>query len=93
MKKVTIKNKEEYIYYLIDDNNEYKLKIEFYDLNILPKKGDILYLDEKLLKEKILLSFGLINNIDGKYINLLKEDEIIILDNGKEKIYLKRYYG
>lgn len=24
---------------------------------------------------------------------LEKEDEILILDNGKEKIYLKRYYG
>ena len=93
MKKVTIKDKEDYIYYLIDDNNEYKLKIEFYDLNILPKKEDNLYLDEKLLKEKILLSFGLMNNNDGKDINLLKEDEIIILDNGQEKIYLKRYYG
>ena len=93
MKKVTIKDKEDYIYHLIDDNNEYKLKIEFYDLNILPKKGDNFYLDEKLLREKILLSFGLINNNDGKDINLLKEDEILILDNGKEKIYLKRYYG
>ena len=93
MKKVTIKDKEDYIYYLIDDNNEYELKIEFYDLNILPKKGDSFYLDEKLLREKILLSFGLINNNDGKDINLLKEDEILILDNGKEKIYLKRYYG
>ena len=93
MKKVTIKDKEDYIYYLIDDDNEYKLKMEFYDLNILPKEGDNLYIDEKLLKEKILLSFGLINNTDGKDINLLKEDEIIILDNGQEKIYLKRYYG
>ena len=93
MKKVTIKDKEDYIYYLIDNNNEYELKIEFYDLNILPKKGDNLYIDEKLLREKILLSFGLINNNDGKDINLLKEDEILILDNGKEKIYLKRYYG
>lgn len=93
MKKVTIKDKEDYIYYLTDNNNEYELKIEFYDLNILPKKGDNFYLDEKLLREKILLSFGLINNNDGKDINLLKEDEIIILDNGKEKIYLKRYYG
>lgn len=93
MKKLTIKDKEDYIYYLIDDNNEYELKIEFYDLNILPKKGDNFYLDEKLLREKILLSFGLINNNDGKDINLLKEDEILILDNGKEKIYLKRYYG
>ncbi len=93
MKKVTIKDKEDYIYYLTDNNNEYELKIEFYDLNILPKKGDNFYLDEKLLREKILLSFGLINNNDGKDINLLKEDEILILDNGKEKIYLKRYYG
>lgn len=93
MKKVTIKDKEDYIYYLIDNNNEYELKIEFYDLNILPKKGDNFYLDEKLLREKILLSFGLINNNDGKDINLLKEDEILILYNGKEKIYLKRYYG
>ena len=93
MKKVTIKDKEDYIYHLIDDNNEYELKIEFYDLNILPKKGDNFYLDEKLLREKILLSFGLINNNDGKDINLLKEDEILIVDNGKEKIYLKRYYG
>lgn len=93
MKKVTVKDKVDYIYYLIDGSMEYKLKMEFYDLNILPKKGDNLYLNEKLLKEKILLSFGLINNTDGKDINLLKEDEIIILDNGKEKIYLKRYYG
>lgn len=93
MKKVTIKDREDYIYYLTDNNNEYELKIEFYDLNILPKKGDNFYLDEKLLREKILLSFGLINNNDGKDINLLKEDEILILDNGKEKIYLKRYYG
>ena len=93
MKKVTIKNKEDYIYYLMDDKNEYKLKLEFYDLNNLPKIGDVFYLDERLLKENILLSFGLINSDDGKNIALLKEDEILILDNGKDKIYLKRYYG
>lgn len=44
MKKVTIKDKEDYIYYLTDNNNEYELKIEFYDLNILPKKGIIFIL-------------------------------------------------
>lgn len=94
MKKLLINKIDNYVYYLLDENNvEYKLQLEFYDINNLPKVGDYLYVNEKLLNEQILLSFGLINNQDGKDANLLKEEEILVWVGNCDKIYFKRYYG
>lgn len=94
MKKLLISNIDNYIYYLVDEQNiEYKLQLEFYDINNFPKIGDYLYISQKLLNEQILLSFVLINNQDGKDINLLKDEEILVWVGNCDKIYFKRYYG
>lgn len=94
MKKILINKIDNYVYYLLDEKNiEYKLQLEFYDINNLPKIGDYLYVNEKLLNEQILLSFGLINSQDGKDINLLKDEEILVWVGNYDKIYFKRYYG
>lgn len=94
MKKLLINKIDNYVYYLLDEKNiEYKVQLEFYDINNLPKVGDYLYVNEKLLNEQILLSFGLVNSQDGKDANLLKDEEILVWVENCDKIYFKRYYG
>ncbi len=85
MKKVTVIEINGYIYTLEDeDNKRYEINIEFYDTKI--DIGDIIYLNEKVLKETNLYSYGpIIENNDV-------EDLIKIVKNNKN-IYLQRYYG
>lgn len=94
MKKLIIKKIEDYNYTLIDDQQEYFLNLEFYDLKISPKENDYLYINEHLLKEKnIPLCFGPINSHYGKEISSSEDEDILIIVINQEKIYLKRYYG
>ena len=54
MKKLKIEKIDNYNYSLKDsDNNYYNINIEFYDILDKIDIGDVLYMDEKLLKEKI----------------------------------------
>ena len=52
MIKLIIENIDGYNYTLKDnDNNIYNINIEFYDIDELPKVGDIIYINNKLLNK------------------------------------------
>lgn len=91
MKRLIIKDIDNYNYYLFDNNYIYKINIEFYDTNYKPIVGDILYIDEELLREinNQMISCG---SMDGKYGKNLDKD-VFLFVSGNRKIYLKRYYG
>lgn len=94
MKKLMIKDIDNYNYYFSDDKNNYRINMEFYETNYKPKVGDSLYIDENLLKNinNQMISCG---PLDGQYGKNNKEldKDIFIFVSGNEKIYLKRYYG
>lgn len=93
MKKLKIEEIDNYNYSLKDsDNNYYNINIEFYDILDKVDIGDVLYMDEKLLKEKIL-NFGLLDSMHGRKINDSNDIDIAILEINDKKIYLKRIYG
>lgn len=93
MKELKITNIEGYNYYFIDDDNkEYNLNIEFYDIEKKPTTGDIIYINEILLKDRVL-SFGPLNGIYGKKVEKNIDKDILVLKIDNELIYLKRYYG
>ncbi len=95
MIKLIIDNIDNFNYELKDkDNNKYTFGFEFYDIPNKPKVGDYLFVDDEILKmEHELLSFGALDSIYGKKIDITKEKEIIILVLNSEKYYLKRLYG
>ena len=95
MIKLVIDSIDNFNYVLKDkDNNNYTFALEFYDLPILPRVNDSLFLDESLLKnEHQLLSFGALDSIYGKTIDNTKEKEMVILVSDNKKYYLKRLYG
>ena len=80
-----IKNIDGYIYTLIDkDNKEYKLNIEFY--KIIPSVNDIIYVPEKIIKEKNIYTYG---PVERQSVS----DDLIKLIHDNEEILLQRYYG
>lgn len=94
MKKVVIVKIDKFLYVLKDqDNNEYKLKIEFQNIEEKPKTNDILFIDESILKENILLTFGPLGSKYGKDVSIMEESEVIKLIVDEKTIYLQRYYG
>ena len=87
MKKVIIKEINNYDYTLIDsDNNSYKLNIEFYS-NYKPTINDIIYIDDKILNNINLYAFDEIYDKN----NVLKEDIIKIVSNDKEYYFQRRF--
>ena len=67
MKKLKVIKVGEVKYSLQDkDNNIYQLYLEFHDIENKIKVGDIVYLNEYLLNENILLAFGSLNSLYGK---------------------------
>ena len=96
MLKLTINDIREYWYILRDFNNkQYEINIEFYDIKQFPKKGDSIYMDERLLQEinHSVASFGKLDGIYGKKINAENFEDVIVVQINGEYIYLKRYYG
>ena len=92
MKKLIIKNIDGFNYLLEDNGKLYNINIEFYDIQEKPKINDYIFINEELLKEKIL-NFGPLNCKYGKSLDNIKEKEIIVLNINNKNIYLKRYYG
>ena len=87
MIKLRVIDKNKYDYLLEDnENNKYKINIEFYDIEV--NIGDYIYLNEKILDEKNIYTFGPL--IEDKNI---KEEDIIKIIKNNEEIYLQRYYG
>ncbi len=92
MKKLTIKNIEDYNYILEDENNnDYSVNMQFYDVED-PKSEDSIIMDEYLLDEHIPLSFG---PLSGKYGKNVKENDADVIEviTKTKKMKLKRYYG
>lgn len=94
MKKLIIKEINGYEYILKDDGNkEYNLNLEFYELDENLKKGDYIYLNEKLLYNERVYSFGPIKKEVNENIENITDAEIIGVKKGANIIYLQRYYG
>ena len=89
MKKLIIKNKDEYSNYILKDNenNVYEANINFIDIE-LPTVGTYVYMPEEVLKEKISLNYGLIEDTTN-----IDEDKLITIIQNDKKIYLQRFYG
>ena len=93
MQKLIINKIDNYNYELQDkDDNIYNINIEFYDLYKKIQVGNVLYMDEELLKEK-MLNFGSLDNECGKVITDSADKDIVVLVINDEKNYLKRIYG
>ena len=96
MIKLIIENIDGYNYTLKDnDNNIYNINIEFYDVDVLPKVGDIIYINNKLLNKinNNIVSFGKLDGIYGRTITDENDEDVIGLSIQDKIIYLKRYYG
>lgn len=88
MKKLIVKNINNYDYTLIDnDNNIHVINIEFYS-KLKPNIGDIIYLDDSLLTEVNLFSFDEFNDMN----NLDKKDIIKVVSKNGD-YYLQRRFG
>lgn len=93
MEKLVIKKIDHYNYLLQDEKQKsYMINIEFYDINTIIEVNDILYMDEKLLKEK-MLNIGLFNDTCGRNIENSEDKDIVILQTKQNRFYLKRIYG
>ena len=89
MKKLIIKSKDKYSNYVLEDskNNIYEVNINFINIE-LPNIGSYLYIPEKVLKKKVSLNYGLIEDTAN-----IDEDELITIIQNAKKIYLQRFYG
>ncbi len=93
MEKLVIKKIDHYNYLLQDEKQKsYMINIEFYDINTIIEVNDILYMDEKLLKEK-MLNIGLFNDSCGRNVENSEDKDIVILQTKQNRFYLKRIYG
>ena len=87
MKKLIIKEVNNYNYSLIDDkNNNYQLNIEFYS-KYKPQVNDIIYLDDSILEEINLYVFDEV--FDTRNIDI--SDFIKVVSNDKEYYFQRRY--
>lgn len=89
MKKLIVKNKDEFSNYILEDNknNIYEVNINFIDVE-LPTIGSYLYIPEKVLKERVSLNYGLIEDTTN-----INEDELITIIQNEKKLHLQRFYG
>lgn len=91
MIKLLIKSIEPYAYILSDGSNDYRLHLEFLDLEKKPTIGDYLYLPENIVKEPNNYTFGLIGGLFAKKKDI--KDDIIKVVGKDYEYYLQRYYG
>ncbi len=89
MIKLTIIENDEYANYVLKDTdgNTYDVNINFMNMD-KPKVGTIIYIPKSVIEEKVSLNY---DKIDLK--ELTDENEIIVLQNGDQKLFLERYYG
>ena len=96
-------NNSKYENYIVKDDHGQKWNIgfKFYDIDTLPKVDDYICLSEKYFDKKAnegitFFSFGSLSGICGRDVskeNLDECDEIIIIEQGNKRTYLKRFYG
>lgn len=93
MIKLIIKNIDNHLYCLKDDNNNsYEIIIEFQKLNEIPRINDYIYISEALLNNK-MITLGPLGSKYGRKMTSSSDDDIAILEIKGEKLYLQRYYG
>ena len=87
MKKLIIKEINNYDYTLMDqDNNVYNKNIEFYS-KYKPQVNDIVYLDDSILEEVNLYAYDEVYGIrDIDIIDIIK-----VVSNNKEYYFQRRY--
>lgn len=86
MYRLAIINIDDFIFTLQDnDNNIYKKAIHFINTKYLPKLGDFITIQEDILNENNIYTFG---NIYDK-----TKDDIIKIETSNNVLYLQRYYG
>ena len=93
MIKLTVLEINNYIYTLSSDNAQFTLNIEFVDIEQKVSANDIIYMDEEMIDENIVYTFGPLNSIYAATTNLETVKDIIILEANNERLYLQRYYG
>ena len=87
MKKLIIKERNNYDYTLIDEKeNIYNKNIEFYS-KYKPQVNDIIYVDESILNEINLYAFDEV--YDTKNVNI--KDIVKVVSNDKEYYFQRRY--
>ena len=87
MRKVIIKEIDDYDYTLIDNDKTYVLNIEFYS-KYKPVVGDIIYLADDIIENNNLYAFDEI--YDTSNCNL---DDMIKLIHEDKVYYFQRRYG
>ena len=89
MIKLKIIKTNEYANYVLEDKDgkTYEVNINFMNMD-KPKIGDYIYIQENVLKEDVSLNYGVIDKNEK-----MSEDELILLIQNGEKIYLQRFYG
>lgn len=93
MIKLNIIKKENFIYTLSNESNNYELRLEFNDLTFEPVEGDIIYMNPSLLNIDYLIAFGTLGSEYGREIIDVKDPDIIALCHDGERYFLKRIYG
>ena len=99
MIKLKIVEKSKYVYKLEDEEKrEYMINIEFLDIEVPPKNGDLLFINKELLNPKhdaysTSFIFGNLDNKYGKENILIDDIDVIKVVKDEKEIYLKRLYG
>lgn len=92
MLKTKVLRIEEYNNYVLECNNKiYNLTIEFLGDKV-PKVNDVIYVNDKILEEVNLYTYGPLNSKYSKNINV-NEEELIKVVTSDDAYYLQRYYG
>lgn len=99
MIKLNIESIDSYKYTLKDeDENNYIINLDFFDVEKKPKVGNYIYINKELLNSEYegystSYTFGSLENKYGKE-NISKYDiDVIKVVLDKMEIYLKRLYG
>ena len=96
MIKLQVVRKSKSEYFLIDkDNNNYKLNLYFYDTDIDFK---YIYMSYELLNPNYFeysnrYNFGPLGTVYGRKLSTSTIQDLVILENDTDRIFLQRYYG
>ena len=99
MIKLKIVNIDGYKYNLEDeDEHNYIINLEFFDVEEKLKIGNYIYINRELLNSKYegystSYTFGSLENKYGKENISIDDIDVIKVILGNEEIYLKRLYG
>lgn len=91
MIKLRIKSIEPYAYILESSTKEYRMHLEFRNLEKKPQVGDYIYMPDSLVIELGDYAFGLIGGLYAKKKDI--KDDIIKIIGPDYEYYLQRYYG